>query len=74
MQGVNKTMFDNKKLTSLTTRIKKANQSFGVMGSMLLTYEIDAMSNEKLIQLYNHLLTKNVNFTYLTKIKTSKGL
>lgn len=58
-------MLDKKKLTSLTTRIKKANSSFGIMGSMILTYEIDAMTKDEQLTLQSHLASKGTKFKYL---------
>lgn len=57
---------DNKKLGSMKRRIVAANNSFGVMGSMILTYDIDAMTPSEQVDLYEYLLAKGITFKYLT--------
>ena len=42
---------EKSKVTKFKARIKKANNSFSVMGDMLLCLEIDAMTREECIEL-----------------------
>jgi hypothetical protein len=61
---------DKKKIASMRQRINRANGSFNVMGDMMLSFEIDGMSQEDLIALRDGLLAskKPLRYAYLDEV------
>ena len=65
---------DKKRIQSLRSRINRAMGSLSCMGDMLLTFEVDAMTQEERIQLREALLNsrKPLAYPYLDA-KIAKG-